>query len=354
LLAFPCLFFVSAIATCPHAAVLRKRVLDKQVLTVLKKILSALILANLLAACTGEQPAIIHDAKVPATEGAALPKVPATTHAKRPKERSEKTSLAKSSSKQALSGPCQFTEYRSDFSKGMHQWFALTRNSEERLNYSVLQPRPPGVVVASGESLEVDTNHLDSGPLYLFAIAWTDSRLSTFPVASFDVAADEKRRGLGVPCLNLAGTRLTMRAKSEALDLHGGELVFWMQSRDHYIGKAVNYAFTKSPIDPRLMQGEFRNVCIELTDSLDDWTCLGTNKSDQRLIYGCSPNQTQFREALTNVIYNLGFIVRYDKSADGSVPVTQAPTGALLISDIKISAQFADEESCDSLRAARW
>jgi len=66
--------------------------------------------------------------------------------------------------------------------------------------------------------LEVDTNHLDSGPLYLFAIAWTDSRLSTFPVASFDVAADEKRRGLGVPCLNLAGTRLTMRAKYIALD----------------------------------------------------------------------------------------------------------------------------------------
>ena len=81
---------------------------------------------------------------------------------------------------------------------------------------------------------------------------------------------------------------------------------------------------------------------------------MGTNKSDQRLIYGCSPNQAQFREVLTNVVHNIGFIVRYNKSPNGSVPVTQAPTGSLLISDIKISARFSDEESCDSLRTARW
>jgi hypothetical protein len=321
---------------------------------VLKKILSALVLGNLLAACTGEQPAITHDGKVPGIEGAAMQNSPAAAHAKRAGERREMPPIAKSPSKQAVSGPCPFTEYRSNFSKDTHQWYALTKNSEHRLNYSVLQPRPPGAVVASGESLVVDTNHLDSGPLYLFAIAWTDARLTTFPVVSFDVAGDEKRRGLGVPCLNLAGTRLTMRAKSEALDLQGGELVFWMQSQDPYIGKAVNYAFTKSPIDPRPMQGEFRNVCVELTDSLDDWTCMGTNKSDQRLIYGCSTNQAQFREALSNVVHNVGFIVRYNKSANGSVPATRAPTGSLLISDIKISARFADEDSCDSLRTARW
>ena len=42
---------------------------------------------------------------------------------------------------------------------------------------------------------------------------------------------------------------------------------------------------------PEALEGGFQNVCIQLTDSLDDWTCMGTNKTDQRLIYGCSPNQ---------------------------------------------------------------
>jgi hypothetical protein len=72
------------------------------------------------------------------------------------------------------------------------------------------------------------------------------------------------------------------------------------------------------------------------------------------LIYGCSPNQTQFRTVVSNVVYNLGFIVRHDKTSDGSVPVTQAPTGSLLISDIEISAQSQGEEKCGSMRPALW
>ena len=92
-----------------------------------------------------------------------------------------------------------------------------------------------------------------------------------------------------MPCINLTRGWLFIRAKSEALDLRGGELVFWFQAHDRYIYKAVNYAFTKHPIEPEALQGEFHNVCMQLTDSLDDWTCMGTNKTDQRLIYGCSP-----------------------------------------------------------------
>jgi hypothetical protein len=72
------------------------------------------------------------------------------------------------------------------------------------------------------------------------------------------------------------------------------------------------------------------------------------------LIYGCSPNQTQFRTVVINVVYNLGFIVRHDKTSDGSVPVTHAPTGSLLISDIEISAELQGEEKCGSMRPALW
>jgi hypothetical protein len=241
---------------------------------------------------------------------------------------------------------CPYRDYHSDFRTGAHQWYDLGRDDDGRLAYWALDYGTGNALIAGGRPLEVDNNHLDSGPLYLFAIAWTDARMRSFPLESFDSANDSRRRGLGVPCMNLVDTWLTIKAKPDGLNLRGGELVFWIQTRDHYIRKAVNYALTSQPLDGRLEPGEFRDVCVHLTDSLDDWTCMGSNKTDQRLIYGCSPGREQFHSVLSNVSANVGFIVRHDKSANGQIPPTEPPSGRLIISEIGISSTFPGPDKC--------
>ena len=316
----------------------------------LKRILFAYILASLLGSCTSEHSAAFGpQGEGNANDESALARLAPLSHdlIKGVPEDREGTVSAKSASQEDMIGPCPFSEYHSNFSEQTHQWYRWTKDGADgRLTYSALDTKDTGSLIAGGNSFQLDTNHLDSGPLYLFAIAWTDKRLQTFPVSSFDIAGDDKRRGLGVPCINLTRGWLFIRAKSEALDLRGGELVFWFQAHDRYVYKAVNYAFTKHPIEPEALQGEFHNVCMQLTDSLDDWTCMGTNKTDQRLIYGCSPNNTRFKAVLANVVYNIGFIVRHNKHPDGSVPITESPSGSLLISEIVVSPTFPGVEKC--------
>ena len=215
----------------------------------LKRIFFAYILTSLLGGCTSEHSATLGSQGVgDANDESALARLARLSHdrIKRVPEGLEKSVAAKSASQEDLIGPCPFSEYQSNFSEQTHQWYRWTRDGADgRLTYSALDTKDTGAVIAGGNSFQLDTNHLDSGPLYLFAIGWTDKRLQTFPVSSFDIAGDDKRRGLGVPCINLTRGWLVIRAKSEALDLRGGELVFWFQAQDRYTHKAVNYAFTR-------------------------------------------------------------------------------------------------------------
>jgi hypothetical protein len=252
----------------------------------------------------------------------------------------------------ASASACPFNEYVLDWQTAGHQWFALVPDaSGDAVSHYVSIEQPERrVLEAGGQPLLLDGNHLDSGPLYLLAIAWTDIGIDAFPATYFKDAPAVKPRGLGTPCIDLRNTWLRIRAKPEHLDLHGGELVFWFQNYDPYAQKIVNYAFTKSRINVQLKSEEFSNVCINLTDSLDDWTCLGSNKMDRRLIYGCSSDRTRFRQVLSHVTNDLGLIVRHDTVSDASTAPIQAPDGKLMISELGIWAHYPGEDKCGESR----
>ena len=58
------------------------------------------------------------------------------------------------------------------------------------------------------------------------------------------------------------------------------------------------------------------------------------------------PTNTRFKAVLAIVAYNIGFIVRHNKHPDGSVPITESPSGSLLISEIVVSPTFPGVGKC--------
>ena len=294
-----------------------------------RTLLLAVCAAGLLASCAVSRPKAATASEPPSTE------IPASLQ------------------RDPAAGACPFNQYAFDAQTGASQWFALVSDAPNSVtsHYVSLGQPGRGVLEAGGKPLLFDGNHLDSGPVYLFAIAWTDTGINAFPRSYFKDPDEVQPRGLGRHCFDLRNTWLYIRAKPEDLDLHGGKLVFWFQNYDTYARKVVNYAFTSSPIDVLLEPGEFRNTCIKLTDSLDDWTCLASNKTDRRLVYGCSTNRTRFRHVLSHVNNDIGLIVIHNKLPDGSIaPTTKPPDGRLLISDIGIWPAYPGDDKCGQPR----
>jgi hypothetical protein len=199
----------------------------------------------------------------------------------------------------------------------------------------------------------LDVNHLESALLMGPAAIWTNGQHPNGQTVG-------KPSGIpGEP--NLVGAKVLIRVyfeyhpdpncPTEFDPRHGGKLVFWFQTKlprsPHAIKYAqakgipkkkwperiVNYALNRNLL-PDASNEAAPTVSLDLTDDLNQWTCLSRNQLDNREMVGsavkytCALNAEEYKKALSAVSEDMGLLILLPDHDDRGAPLPWVNTSA--------------------------